>query len=575
MSEELMNKTKDGINLTEQNRIIAERLNLTNERNRLIYERNKLKSELEHACELFSSMAFNHISEINLASCFYYNTGSGYSENEKDNCIISTKDTSISIILPENLISVRFDPLNGYSCIIRNLVILSNENNNISIEPLNGILNKKREYIFFNTNPQFEIKGVTSWLKLKYDILLFKVESNNIIKKNNENIFISKWTRHLSAIPNFVSECNIPRVNLVTDSIEKHSLLGGVATALIIATLYANTLKIPLRIITRTTSINPLDYKKIIKINNIKEPEDISFYSDYDRDIEGKKNFKLEISKKDIFIATSWWSAMAIDKTTITERFFYVLQEVETFFYPHSDEYYFCSQVMKKSNINYIVNSKYLFDYFKENEPNIIKNGICFDPAFSENLYKNTKNSKNTKNKLFFYSRPNNPRNLFDYGVYLINLSIERGIINTNEWDIYFIGQDTPKVIFNNGYVAINKGIMDWEEYASFLNEVDLAICLMYTPHPSYPPYDVACSGGVVVSNKCLNKNQIYECNNILLGDLEEDSFLKTIESGIELAKNTEQRKINYKQSTIKRSWIDTLEDTIKFMVERSESVFS
>ena len=395
------------------------------------------------------------------------------------------------------------------------------------------------------------------------------------VKNQNNDVRFIPFFHALQNIPSFVDEQEKVRINLVTDSIEKHSLLGGVATALIIATEFANKYKIPLRIITRTTPVDPLDYKRIIKLNNIKEPDDVSFYTDYDRDENGKKNFKLDISKKDIFIATSWWSAAAISKTNLSERFFYILQEVETFFYPHGEEHYFCSKIMQRNNIDYIVNSKYLFDYFKDNTPNIVENGIYFTPAFSKNLYQKKNFIKKTKYSLFFYARPNNPRNLFHYGVYLLNKAFERGIFDTGEWDVYLVGQNTPKIIFNNGYEAINKGLLDWDQYAAFLSDVDLAVSLMYTPHPSYPPYDVACSGGVVVSNSCLNKTEFPECKNVLLGDLEENAFLETLKKGIILAKDIKERKKNFENSTIQRSWSDTLKDVLLFMEQKSKNVLS
>jgi hypothetical protein len=395
------------------------------------------------------------------------------------------------------------------------------------------------------------------------------------MKMQNNDVSYVPWFNALQAIPSFVGDCEKARINLVTDSIDAHHLFGGVATALIIATEFANRCKIPLRIITRTTPVDPLDYKKIIRLNEIKTPEDVSFYTDYDRDENGKKNYKLEISKKDIFVATSWWSATSISKICLTERFFYIIQEVETFFYSHNDEHYFCSKMMQKNNIDYIVNSKYLFDYFRDNTPNIVENGIYFIPAFSKKLYQPNSFTKKNKYSLFFYSRPNNPRNLFNYGIYLLNKGFEKGILDPNDWDIYLVGQNTPEITFCNGYKAINKGLLDWDQYAAFLSDVDLAVSLMYTPHPSYPPYDVACSGGVVVSNLCLNKKEFPECKNVLLGDLEENSFLETLEKGIILSKNIKERKINFEESTIQRSWHDTIKDLLAFMEEKSKNVLA
>lgn len=375
--------------------------------------------------------------------------------------------------------------------------------------------------------------------------------------------------RNLQKIPCIVSNENITRINFVTDSIEKHSLLGGVATALIVATEFANKYNVPLRIITRTTDINPSNYFSIMELSNVKVAKEVSFYSDFDRDINGDKVFKLDVTPSDIFMATSWWSAEAIKKTTLRKRFYYIIQEVETFFYSHGDEHYRCSQIMEDENIDYIINSHYLYDYFKEHNKNIVKNGIYFEPAFPKTIYSVNNMVRKDKYKLFFYARPNNPRNMFTYGLQILESCIQKGIIDTNEWDIYCAGQDVPELTFSNGYKVKNLGLMEWKEYGKFLGDIDLALSLMYTPHPSYPPFDVASAGGVVVSNKCINKENISFCNNILLGDLEEEKFLETMKQGIELAKDYKERKKNFEQSTIPTEWHQQLKDTIKFMGEK------
>lgn len=370
---------------------------------------------------------------------------------------------------------------------------------------------------------------------------------------------IDQRFRQLQPIPSVYIESEQPRLNLVTDSIEAHSLLGGVATALIIATEFVNKHKMPLRIITRTTAVNPINYYQIMSLSQIRPADQVAFYSDFDRDMYGNKNFRLDVSKNDIFMATSWWSAAAITKTTIRKRFFYVLQEVETYFYPHGDDHLLCTQIMNDKNIDFIINSHYLFTYFAEHHSNIAENGQYFEPAFPMSLYQPKPFRAKKRYKLFFYARPNNPRNLFHFGMSIIERCISAGIINTREWDIYCVGQDIPTIKFSNGASSINLGQLSWSEYAKFLGDVDLALSLMYTPHPSYPPFDVASSGGVVVTNICQNKTEMVESKNILLGDLDEEQFLKTMTSGIALAKDMKQREQNYRESRIYRSWQENL----------------
>jgi hypothetical protein len=111
-------------------------------------------------------------------------------------------------------------------------------------------------------------------------------------------------------------------------------------------------------------------------------------------------------------------------------------------------------------------------------------------------------------------------------------------------------------------------GLLDWKAYGEFLREIDLALSLMYTPHPSYPPFDVAACGGVVISNRCMNKVDFPYSKNVILSDLDEKTFLSDMQRAVELAKDMEKRKVNYGQSTIARSWKKTLNSLIGRMGE-------
>lgn len=392
--------------------------------------------------------------------------------------------------------------------------------------------------------------------------------SNAVLEKHEKKAFHKKndlTTAHrIDEIKTIIVDEPIRRLNLVTDTIEPSSLLGGVATALIVATEFVLKYDYELRIITRTAAVNPLNYKNIIQLNGLEIPQKVSYYCDCEN-----TDFKLEISPDDIFFATSWWSAEAIRKTSLRNRFFYIIQEVETFFYPHGVEHYLCSRMMKNENVDFIINSHYLYDYFLKYEPNIAERGVFFEPAFSEKMFSLAPIETKKKYKLFFYARPNNPRNMYTYGVYLIDLAFKKGIIDEEEWEVYFAGQQVPDVSSRTDIKVHCLGQLSWQEYTEFLKEVDLTISLMYTPHPSYPPYDAACSGSVVVTNKCLNKQAMPECKNIITAELDEMEFLKAIKEGVALAKNLERRVENYNNNTIRRDWGQTLVDVLKFMKDR------
>ena len=155
----------------------------------------------------------------------------------------------------------------------------------------------------------------------------------------------------------------------------------------------------------------------------------------------------------------------------------------------------------------------------------------------------------------------------------LLQKAVDNGVLNMEEWDVYCVGQNAPIIHFSTGKDSINMGQLSWTEYAKFLTDVDLGLCLMYTPHPSYPPFDVACSGGVVLTNKMLNKKSFEMCDNVVMTDLDDESFLYNFKKAVELAKNMEQRKCNYEFNTIPREWSEVLNNTMTYMEEAAESV--
>lgn len=374
------------------------------------------------------------------------------------------------------------------------------------------------------------------------------------------------------AIPTVYSNEKVKRLNLVTDTIESNSLLGGVATALIVATRFCTEYGYELRIITRNALPVPMNYENILRINNLERPTRVSYYSDFTGVLGQEPKYKMDITETDIFYATSWWSAEAIRRTTLRKRFFYIIQEAETFFYHFGGERVMCESLMHDPNIDYIINSHFLNEYFREHETNVYENGVYFEPAFSKELYYPAEEKRLTdKHRLFFYGRPHNPRNLFNYGVNVLDEAIRQGIIDTNKWEICFAGANIKPITFCDGSKSVSMGQMSWEEYAAFLREVDLALCLMYTPHPSYPPFDVACSGGVVVSNKYMTKQAFPQSDNVLMADLTMESLLEHLNKGIVLALDSERRKANYEKMTIPRNWNDTLGDVLRFMEEHAD----
>ena len=362
-------------------------------------------------------------------------------------------------------------------------------------------------------------------------------------------------------------------LNLVTDSIGPESLFGGVATSLILATEFCNKFNFALRIITRNNISNPLDYYNVLDFFQITPPKQVSFATDC-----GDQPLPFEISIDDVFLATSWWSAYAIRKSFPSKNIFYLIQEVETFFYPHGDEHLMCKSIENDKNLNFIINSHYLYDYFQKYH-RLAGEAVYFEPAFSRKYKRNIdkkdyQQNDQDKRKLFFYARPNNPRNLFYTGLSLLDEAVSNGLIDTNEWDIYTAGSlNCPQIVLSNGYKIIDKGVMTLDEYSEFLKTIDVTLSLMYTPHPSYPPYDALSAGSIVLTNRFENKTSFDFSKNAILFDLnDKDNYFENMKKALSLAADPISRFENYKNTCISTDWSRNLEKVLLFMGQHNEN---
>jgi hypothetical protein len=269
-----------------------------------------------------------------------------------------------------------------------------------------------------------------------------------------------------------------------------------------------------------------------------------------------------------------WTTADSVLNTeAIQGKIFYVMQEVETFFYDHGDYHLRCYNTLTSERLIPIVNSELLYDYFLAHGYDNVNNGIYFEPAFSRDLFSPSEESfkRKDKYKFFFYARPLHQRNLFYFGLQVLNQAFLKGILKEDEWEVYLAGDSrTPKFKFDNDVKVNDMGIMKWEEYCEFASQIDLCYSMIYTPHPSYPPFDFVRSGAVVLTNKYANKEDLHKYSkNIISADLKKEDMLDKLKEAIRLTKNHELRKKNFENSNINESWDDSFEEVLPFMEDK------
>jgi hypothetical protein len=360
----------------------------------------------------------------------------------------------------------------------------------------------------------------------------------------------------------FLSAVQTRRVNIVTDSIGAGSLFGGVGTALIFAALLAKKTNAQLRIITRTERAKPENVDHVLSLYGIKLKHEIQFKfaAFYD------ERYELDIVKDDLFITTSWWTTAATLPSVPNDKIIYLLQEDERMFYPFGDDRFKCEEILRNCSIRFLINTKLLFDHLAQGGlDNIAKQAMWFDPAFPVQIYHPRRNKRSEKRRFFFYTRPNNPRNLFYLGIEVIEKAVIEQVIDLDTWEICLVGKDIPNLTFGDGYAPTTYENLTWSEYAELIGTIDLGLSLMYTPHPSYPPLDLVASGAVAVTNRYANKRDLSGYSeNLICADLNRDALVNALRQAVDIAMDSKVRNKNYRNNGLLTDWSQSFEGALE-----------
>lgn len=350
-----------------------------------------------------------------------------------------------------------------------------------------------------------------------------------------------------------------PRITLVTDSINAGSLFGGVATAIILAAELAKASGRRLRVLTRTESAHQDNVRHVLESAGIEYRESVEFCCSP----SGSRR-EVDVGDDELFLTTSWWTTYACRKVVPSRRIVYLLQEDEREFYPAGDDRLLCSETLGDPHIHIVTNTRLLAEHLaSEGFTNIGRNGLSFDPAFPPASYY-YQPSTALKRNFFFYARPNNLRNLFYRGIEVIGEAVQQGILDPAEWQIHFAGKDLDLAWADLPFRPILKQNLAWADYTALVRRMDLGLSLMYTPHPSYPPLDLAACGSVVVTNRHGLKQDLDRFSrNIICADNDVASLLEALRAGATLARDKERRLANYRSSKFSRDWSASLRDVV------------
>lgn len=312
------------------------------------------------------------------------------------------------------------------------------------------------------------------------------------------------------------SHINEARLNILVPALSLQHVFGGIDTALSFFMMLGKEYK-NLRIILTDQS----DFKKNENPSylnwNICALDDDDKLGKWIVNAGDRYQCNLPVGPKDTFMATAWWTAISakyIQKWQVQNfslnhipKFVYFIQDFEPGFYPWSSRYALAeSTYYDTDNAIAIFNTRLLKSFF-DNESFSFKHAYVFEPSLHPKLKAklNGGNLIPREKRVLIYGRPNTVRNAFQTIVMALR---ERVTNHPNcEWEFVSVGEQHPPILLGNGKYLNSLGKLSLDDYVVELSKASVGISLMISPHPSYPPLEMAAFGINTITNSYKSKN--------------------------------------------------------------------
>ena len=230
----------------------------------------------------------------------------------------------------------------------------------------------------------------------------------------------------------------------------------------------------------------------------------------------GRPGASLAIRADDVFMATFWTTADLVGRIrrwqgatygSAAHRFGYVIQDFEPGFYPWSAQWMLArSTYADPAGTIGIFNTSVLRDYFHSAGIRFARE-YTFEPRLLPSLRSAMTSAAATRSPtIVVYGRPGTPRNAFP--AIIDGLRAWRAADpKAASWSLVSVGQTHPEIDLGGGVTLRSIGKVDLEAYATLLRRAAIGISLMVSPHPSYPPLEMAHLGMLVLTNRFADKD--------------------------------------------------------------------
>ncbi len=305
------------------------------------------------------------------------------------------------------------------------------------------------------------------------------------------------------------------RVNLLIPTVDLEHLFGGYIAKLNLARRLAERGARVRVLTTDPTTRLPRSWAR-----QLESYEGLAGLTDRVEFLFGREAPAVEVSASDVFVATTWWTAHVAARALAElgrDRFLYLIQEYEPFTFPMGTYAALAAESYELPH-RALFSSELLRDFFRRRGIGVYgageQAGDADSASFQNAITRLAPPSAaelagRTTRRLLFYARPepHAARNLFELGVLALSEALEEGAFQ-HGWELRGIG-----TVSSGRRLALAGGAQlellpraGQRDYARLLAEHDVGLALMYTPHPSLVPIEMAAAGMLTVTNSFENK---------------------------------------------------------------------
>ena len=321
------------------------------------------------------------------------------------------------------------------------------------------------------------------------------------------------------------------RLNLLVPTVNSEFVFGGISTAIKFFNELCERTGYDKRIISTDSLVKSEEIERYSSEYTYVECEEDSAAARQLVSLANRTGRSLPVSVNDYFVATAWWSAYCTQnayKDLIKlvgykpNPIIYLVQDYEPGFYPWSTRF-MLSESTYKSDLKQIAvfNSSILKEFMHNRGYSFYKEYVL-EPVFNDKLkekFDAIKNKVVKKEKIILlYGRPGVARNAMELIVHSLKewLMIQEDV---QEWEILSAGEQFEDFEIGMGVKVKSLGKLTLDEYASILTKSYVGVSLMVSPHPSYPPLEMATFGAKVITNTYSNKDLASFNKNIVSVD--------------------------------------------------------